>query len=102
MPISVQELEIGPCEHLAGYSVRYRAGKLVVEHALEGSGGVEVGVDVLYAGFVEYDVRLSESEGVEEERLSGKAGRECERCGESCGGAIDFREGFLLNGMIWV
>jgi hypothetical protein len=90
----MQELEIGTCERFTGYSVRYRAGKLVVEHALEGSGGVEVSVDVLYAGFVEYDVRFSEREGVEEEGLGGKAGRERERCGEGCGGAIDFREGF--------
>lgn len=71
MPISVQELEIGACERLTGYGIGYGAGKLVVDHALEGSGGAEVGVDVLHAGFVECEVRFPESETVGEEGLRG-------------------------------
>lgn len=60
-----------------------------VETCLESAREFVVGVDVLYACFVEGDVGFSENEEVFNECLGGLAGWNFEGRGEGCEGAVD-------------
>jgi len=67
---------------------------VLVDGGLEGLRGFVVGVDVLYASFVEGDVGFAEGEEVAWEGLGGLAGGCLEGCWEGSEGAVD---GVLLR-----
>lgn len=73
MPVARQELELGAGYGFGFYGVWEGGGVVRIEPGLEGSGKLEVRVDVLDAGFVECNVGFSQREEVHCEGLGGLA-----------------------------
>jgi hypothetical protein len=90
MPIPNEELEIRTGESARSNGGGEGRGVLRVDGVLDVPGELEVGVDVLYAGFVKSKIGFSQGESVGgDEGLAFLTGWEIEGRWEGCGRSVD-------------